>query len=166
MNIINKIIEENHIKNEVNNEINYDELKEISIKIFNDNSTILNIYEKEFNIKIKKRLFIECDYKFKIEILFHCPDFNLILLNDFINFTYENVQKTKQNICSIVYNSCFIDGYKISRLPEYKYHSYLTYNKDTILLKWFNEYISLLKDFNEDIYIRLSNILLKLINNK
>ena len=58
MNIINKIIEENHIKNEVNNEINYDELKEISIKIFNDNSTILNIYEKEFNIKIKKRLFI------------------------------------------------------------------------------------------------------------
>ena len=54
MNIINKIIEENHIKNEVNNEINYDELKEISIKIFNDNSTILNIYEKEFNIKLKK----------------------------------------------------------------------------------------------------------------
>ena len=126
---INKIIEENH-KNPINIEINYNELKYISIKIFNIYFNNLKKYEKNFNIYVIKKLYNESDFNLKFNLIFHLPDFYTIILNDFIKFIFEIVQKTKQNICSKVYNSCYNDGDKIERLPEYKYHYYLTHNKE------------------------------------
>ena len=163
---INKIIEENH-KNPVNIEINYNELKYISIKIFNIYFNNLKKYEKNFNIYVIKKLYNESDFNLKFNLIFHLPDFYTIILNDFIKFIFEIVQKTKQNICSKVYNSCFNDGDKIERLPEYKYHYYLNHNKESCVLIWYNEYIQILNKhlnniLNNELYIRQTNIIIKL----
>ena len=157
--------------NNDNMEINYDELKNISIKIFNNNFKELQIFERNFNIYIIKKLYKESVYNIKLKILFNCPDFYTIILNDFIYFIYDIVQKNNKNICSVIFNSCFKDGYKIERLPEYKYHYYLTYNKELCLLKWFNEYkeilnIHLNNSFNNDLYNRQIKIIIKLAENK
>lgn len=163
---VNKIIEEND-NNPINNEINYNELKMICVKIFNIYFNELKIYERNFNICIIKKLYNESSFDIKIKLLFHTPDFYTIILNDFIKFTYDNVEKTKKNVCSKIYNSCYKDGEKIERLPEYKYHYYLTHNKENCVYNWFNEYKNLLNNhlninFNDYLYIRQSNIIIKL----
>lgn len=163
---INKIIEDND-KITINTEIDYNELKLISIKIFNIYFNDLKMFEKKFNINIIKKLYNESNFNLKIKILIHTPDFYTILLNDFLKFTFQIVQKTKQNVCSKIYNYCYKDGEKIERLPEYKYHLYLTHKKEDCVLFWFNEYKKILNyhlndNFNHDIYIRQSNIIIKL----
>jgi hypothetical protein len=172
---INNVVNENHnnyiIYNIINNEINYNELKHYSIKTFNNNFYQLKKYEKNFNIYILKKLYNESDYNLKVKILFNSPDFYTVILNDFTKFIFELVQKTKQNIRSLIFNYCFKDGYKFERLPEYKYHYYLTHNKETCLYNWFNEYKELLyehlhNNLNNDLYIRQTNIIIKLVEIK
>ena len=163
---VNNIIEENH-KNPINTEINYNELKNICIKIFNIYFNNLKIYEKNFNIFVVKKLYNDSDIDFKFKLIFNLPDFYTIILNDFIKFIFEIVKKTKQNVCSKIYNSCFKDGEKIERLPEYKYHYYLTHNKETCVILWFNEYNQILNNhlnvnLNDELYIRQINIIIKL----
>lgn len=163
---VNKIIEENH-QNPINTEINHNELKKISVKIFNIYYNELKIYEKNFNIYVIKKLYNESEFNLKLKLLFHLPDFYTIILNDFIKFIFEIIQKTKQNICSKIYNSCYKDGEKIERLPEYKYHYYLTNNKEKCIYNWFNEYKKILNshlnnNLNNELYIRQSNIIIKL----
>ena len=174
-NYINNIVNENHNNyinyNIINNEINYNELKHISIKTFNNNFYQLKKYEKNFNINVIKKIYNQSDYNLKIKILFNCPDFYTIILNDFTKFIFELVQKTRKNICSLIYNYCYKDGYKKERLPEYKYHYYLTYNKESCLFNWFNEYNILLNDhlnnnLNDELYTRQTNILIKLVEIK
>ena len=167
---INKIIEENH-NNPINTEINYNELKMICIKIFKIYFNDLKIYEKNFNIYVIKKLYNEGEFQLKFKLLFHTPDFYTIMLNDFIKYIFEIIQKTKQNICSKIYNSCYKDGEKLERLPEYKYHYYLTHDKEKSVIIWFNDYIKLLNhhlniNLNDDIYKRQANIIIKLANIK
>jgi len=172
---INNVVNKNHnnyiIYNIINNEINYNELKHYSIKTFNNNFYQLKKYEKNFNIYILKKLYNESDYNLKVKILFNSPDFYTVILNDFTKFIFELVQKTKQNIRSLIFNYCFKDGYKFEKLPEYKYHYYLTQNKETCLYNWFNEYKELLyqhlyNNSNDDLYIRQTNIIIKLVEIK
>jgi hypothetical protein len=163
---INKIIEENH-KNPINIEINYNELKTISINIFNLYYNEFKIYEKNFNIYVIKKLYNESEFNLSLKLLFNLPDFYTIILNDFIKFIFEIIKKTKQNICSKIYNSCYKDGEKIERLPEYKYHYYLTNNKEKCIYNWLNEYKNILNshlnnNLNNELYIRQSNIIIKL----
>ena len=81
-----------------------------------------------------------------------------------MKFIYEIVQKKRVNVSSIIFNSYYKDGYRLDRLPEYKYHSYLTYNKETCLLKWFNEYKEILNNhLNNTIDIELYNRQIKII---
>jgi hypothetical protein len=167
---VNKIIEENH-QNPINTEINYNELKTISVKIFNIYYNELKIYEKNFNIYVIKKLYNEGEFNLKLKLLFNLPDFYTIILNDFIKFIFEIIKKTKQNICSKIYNTCYKDGDKIERLPEYKYHYYLTHNKESCVIIWFNEYKKILNshlnfNFNNELYIIQSNIIIKLANIK
>jgi len=167
---VNKIIEENHQK-PINTEINYNELKTISVKIFNIYYNELKIYEKNFNIYVIKKLYNEGEFNLKLKLLFNLPDFYTIILNDFIKFIFEIIKKTKQNICSKIYNTCYKDGDKIERLPEYKYHYYLTHNKESCVIIWFNEYKKILNshlnvNFNNELYIIQSNIIIKLANIK
>ena len=163
---VNKIIEENH-QNPINKEINYNELKTISVNIFNIYYNELKIHEKNFNIYVIKKLYNESEFNLKLKLLFNLPDFYTIILNDFIKFIFEIIKKTKQNICSMIYNSCYKDGEKIERLPEYKYHYYLTNNKEKCIYNWFNEYKKILNshlnnNLNNELYIRQSNIIIKL----
>jgi len=167
---VNKIIEENH-QNPINTEINYNELKTICVKIFKIYYNELKIYEKNFNIYVIKKLYNEVEFNLKLKLLFNLPDFYTIILNDFIKFIFEIIKKTKQNICSKIYNTCYKDGDKIERLPEYKYHYYLTHNKESCVIIWFNEYKKILNshlnfNFNNELYIIQSNIIIKLANIK
>ena len=167
---VNNIIEENH-KNPINTEINYNELKNICIKIFHIYFNNLKIYEKNFNIFVVKKLYNDSDINFKFKLIFNLPDFYTIILNDFIKFIFEIVKKTKQNVCSKIYNSCFKDGEKIERLPEYKYHYYLTHNKENCVILWFNEYNQILNNhlninLDQELYNRQINIIIKLIDIK
>jgi hypothetical protein len=104
MNKINNVIDINDKCNNLNPEINYNELKEISIKTFNINFDELKSLERNFNIHIIKKIYNDCNHDLKVKILFNCPEYHLIILNDFLKFIYEIVQKKRVNVSSMIFN--------------------------------------------------------------
>ena len=131
------------VNNYISNEINYKELKEISIKIFNISFNDLKKYEKNFNIYVIKKLYNESNYEIKLKLLFHIPDFYLIILNDFIKYIYNS------------FNS-----------DVYLYHIYMV-NKEGYIINLYNEYIKILNNhlninLNDELYKIQTNIIINL----
>jgi hypothetical protein len=125
----------------MNTEINYDELKEYCIKIYNNNFDELKEYENKYNLIIKGILYNEANDNLKNKLLLFNPDYYLILINDFIKFIFEKVQTF------------------YSKIKEYN------------LRVWFIEYKGILRkklniNLDNDFYNRQKIIIFKLIEIK
>lgn len=168
--VINNEIQDNHYRYKngyINSEIDYNELKKLSIEIIKDKYNELEIYKEKFEEKIINKFFNENNdlLKFKNTSIF--PSYFSIIANDFIKFTFEIVQKTMENVLSRNFNSCFNDGDRLHRLPQYKYHYYLIHNKKSSVYSWFDEYKNIFKNhleiLNGDRYDIQKNIIYELI---
>jgi hypothetical protein len=121
--------------------MNTDELKNLSIKIFTNYFDEIKIYEEKYNLIIKGILYNESDNILKNKLIIFNPDYYLILLNDFIKFSFDKIET--------IY----------SKIKELNFRI------------WFIEYKSLLKknliiNLNNDFYIRHKYIIIKLVEIK
>ena len=65
-----------------------DELKNLSIKIFTDYFDEIKVYEEKYNIIVKGILYNESNNILKNKLIIFNPDYYLILLNDFIKYSF------------------------------------------------------------------------------
>ena len=121
--------------------MNTDELKNLSIKTFTDYFDELKIYEEKYNIIVKGILYNESDDILKNKLVIFNPDYYLILLNDFIKYTFDNMETIYSNITELNFRIWFI---------EYK----------TLLKK------NLINNLNIDFFNRHKIIIIKLVDVK
>jgi hypothetical protein len=121
--------------------MNTDELKNLCIKIFTNYFDEIKMYEDKYNLIVKGILYNESDNILKNKLIIYNPDYYLILLNDFIKFSFDKIQ----NIISKI--------------------------KEINLRIWFIEYKSILKknlitNMNNDFFNKQKFIIIKLIELK
>ena len=121
--------------------MNTDELKNISIKIFTNYFDEIKMYEEKYNLIVKGILYNESDNILKNKLIIFNPDYYLILLNDFIKYTFDNMKTIYSKITELNFRIWFI---------EYK----------TLLKK------NLINNLNIDFFNRHKYIIIKLVEIK
>ena len=86
-----------------------DELKNLSIKIFTDYFDEIKVYEEKYNIIIKGILYNESDNILKNKLIIFNPDYYLILLNDFIKYSFDNMKTICSKITELNFRIWFIE---------------------------------------------------------
>jgi hypothetical protein len=113
---------------------------ELIIKIFKERFNELLEFKSNFYKIIVKKLYDESNYNLRVKIIFNNPEYNLILLNDFLIFIHQ--KSFIIDINNEIYINNIFDEYK--KLLK----NHINYN------------------INNNFYIRQCEIILELIENK